>query len=355
MDMQTKQQDQLIFHLTGQRQGAGVAAIAALDLRPALLAPYRDLAALRHDFPVVLAERGGGADFVRSLSSLVDAVLKDVAPRGIEGERLRRHALQLEHEIRRAVDEGVTGSLGELWDQAAARLGAREGEALEQVLVQAGSALQADGEVLGCTRELPARLITHAWQAARRVKARRFHADLNRLVVKLSDILRAAFSHSQAGRQPQSLQASVGGPHREQFDFDALSRIVGKGVPRDELPAARRARLDAHAGRAGVAALLRPARPGGRSRRRRVLRFRVRQLRRCGAGLPRADARRGRPGEGHLDRRAGGARPLRRGRTRPGLRGLRRGRAQLPTTWRASPTTWCASRPTTTMRRRTPT
>ncbi len=243
MDMQTKQQDQLIFHFTGQRQGDGVAAIAGLDLRPALLAPYRDLAALRHDFPVVLAERAGGQDFVRSLSGLVDAMLKDVAPRGIEGERLRRHALQLEHEIRRAVDEGATGSLGELWEQAAARLGAREGETLEQVLVTAGSALQADGEVLGCTRQLPEKLIRHAWQAARRAKARQFHADLNRLVIKLSDILRAAISHSDAGRKPQSLQASVGGPHREQFDFDALSRILGKGTPGVELPAARRERL----------------------------------------------------------------------------------------------------------------
>jgi hypothetical protein len=243
MDMQTKQQDQLIFHFTGQRQGDGLAAIDDLDLRPALLAPYRDLAALRHDFPVVLAERAGGQEFVRSLSGLVDTMLQDVAPRGIEGERLRRHALQLEHEIRRAVADGATGSLGELWEQAAARLGAREGETLEQVLLTAGTALQADGEVLGCTQQLPARLITHAWQAARRAKARQFHADLNRLVLKLSDILRAAISHSDAGRKPQSLQASVGGPHREQFDFDALSSILGKGTPGVELPAARRERL----------------------------------------------------------------------------------------------------------------
>ena len=120
MDMQTKQQDQLIFHLTGQRQGPGVAPIAGLDLLPALLAPYRELAALRHDFPFVLVEGSGGAEFVRSLSGLVDAVLKDVAPRGIEGERLRRHALQLEREIRRAVDDGATGTLSELWAEAAA-------------------------------------------------------------------------------------------------------------------------------------------------------------------------------------------------------------------------------------------
>ena len=60
MDMQAKHQDQLIFHLTGKRQGDGLAAIDGLDLRPALLAPYRDLAALRHDFPVVLVERAAG-------------------------------------------------------------------------------------------------------------------------------------------------------------------------------------------------------------------------------------------------------------------------------------------------------
>ena len=151
---------------------------------------------------------------MRSLSSLVDAVLKDVAPRGIEGERLRRHALQLEREIRRAVDAGASGTLAELWEAAAARLGAREDETLEQVLSHAGGALRADGEVLGCTHDMPARLITHAWQAAQRDKARQFHADLSRLVLKLSDILRAAFSHSQAGRKPQSLKQSLGGPHQ---------------------------------------------------------------------------------------------------------------------------------------------
>ena len=128
--------DALIFHLTGRCQGVSLAPIGGLGLRPAMLAPYRDLGALRHDFPVVLAAREGAPEFVRSLGSLVDAVLQDVAPRGIEGERLRRHGLQLEEEIRRAVDRGATGTLAELWEQAAATLGAREGERLEQLLRQ---------------------------------------------------------------------------------------------------------------------------------------------------------------------------------------------------------------------------
>ena len=245
--MQAEHHDPLVFHLTGRRHGEGLAAIDGLDLRPALLAPYREIDALRHDFPLVLLAPTAGGEVVRSLSSLVDAMLRDIAPRGIEGERLRRHALQLEREIREAVSGGAVGTLAELWDSAAARVAAREGTdgepALEQILTHAAGALPAGGEVLGCGPDLPARLLRHAWQAAQRAKSRAFHLDLSRLVLKLSDILRAAFSHSLAGRQPESLKAGVGGPHQDAFDFDALSRIVGKGVPHDELPPARRERL----------------------------------------------------------------------------------------------------------------
>lgn len=241
MDMQAKPRDQLVFHLSGKRQGDGLAAAAGLW--PALLAPYRELQALRHDFPVVLVDGAAGESAVRTLTSLVDEMLAKVAPRGIDGERLRRHALQLEREIRSAAAAGAEGTLGELWAQAAATLGAREGQALEQVLEHAFGALGCDGEVLGCDAEMPAELLRHAWRAEQRAKARRLRAELGGLVLKVSDILRAADSHSRAGREPQALRRAFGGPHRDAFDFDALSRIVAKGVPHDELPPARRARL----------------------------------------------------------------------------------------------------------------
>lgn len=243
MDMKTRLEQQ-IFHLTGRRQGDGLRGIDGLGLRPALLAPYRDIGALRHDFPLVLIDGAEAADCARPLSSLVDELLKDVAPRGVEGERLRRHGLQLERNIRREVDAGARGTLADLWETAAAGLGAREGETLEQVLNYAAGSLRAQGEVLGCTQAMPARLITHAWRATRDARARQFRSEVGRLTLQLSDILRAAFSHSQAGRQPDSLKAALGGSHRDAFDFDALSRIVGKGAPRDELPPARRARLE---------------------------------------------------------------------------------------------------------------
>ncbi len=52
--MEADFQTQVAFYLTGKRPGAGLDAVEALDLRPALLANYRDLTSLRYDFPLVL-------------------------------------------------------------------------------------------------------------------------------------------------------------------------------------------------------------------------------------------------------------------------------------------------------------
>ena len=62
--------------------------------------------------------------------------------------------------------------------------------------------------------------------------------------MRLSDILRAAFIHSAAGQEPDALRASVGGAHRNMFDFDAMSRLVSRRAPKDELSAPRRRRIE---------------------------------------------------------------------------------------------------------------
>ena len=243
-DRPAKPQDLVAFHMTGKRQGGGLHAVESLDLRPALLAPYRDLSRLRYDFPLVLVEHPTGDDYVRSLSNVVSQVLRDVAPRGIEGERLRKHGLELEREIRVLLSEGANWNLSELWAMAAARLGTREGEALEQVLVHAAGTLNFDGELLDCTEATPATFITHAWHAAQNEKAARFRVELSRLTLKLSDILRAAFVHSQAGARPEALAAALAAPHLDAFDFTVMSRMIGKVSSRNELPAARRKRIE---------------------------------------------------------------------------------------------------------------
>ena len=244
MDMAAKFQDQTVFHMTGRPPLGSRDSIDVATLRPALLAGYRDLTRLRYDFPLVLVEGATDGGFAQSLSAVVDGVLKDVAPRGIEGERLRKHVLRLEREIRTLVSRGATGRLSELWTIAAARLGTPADDAVEKVLGHAGAALKIDGELVDCDRAMPARLLAHAWHAAQARKALRFHAQVTRLVRKLTDILRAAFIHSEVGRRPASLKAAVGGLHHDVFDFEAMSRLLATGAPADELPEGRRQRIE---------------------------------------------------------------------------------------------------------------
>ena len=205
MEETAEHQRQMLFHLTGAFDGH----LEPVDstVRPALLARYRDLAGLRYDFPVVLVEDSADGAFVCSLTSVVDDVLQEIAPRGAEGERVRRQVLHAERETRRLVADGARGLLTELWERAAPNL------------ADVGARLKVDGELADCDHELPRRLVEHAWHSVQRGKAARFHAEVNRLVQALSDILRSAFVHSEAGRRPESLRAAFGSLHHEQFDF----------------------------------------------------------------------------------------------------------------------------------------
>ena len=240
--MEAKLQAHIAFHLTGKRSGAGLDAIDGLDLRPALLAGYRDLTRLRYDFPLVLVRNGSNGTCVQSLSGVVDGVLHEIA-RGDGGERLTKHLLRLEQEIRALAAAGATGLLSALWDTAASRHAPRADDLLQDSLSRARAALKVDGDVVDCNEAMPPRLFMHAWTAVQEQKARRFHEYVSRLMLKLSDILRADFVRSAAGRSAESLKASVGSVHEDVFDFEAMSRLLTKATPRDSLPENRRRRI----------------------------------------------------------------------------------------------------------------
>jgi len=244
MDMATRHHEQRLFVATGTRHGEGVDAIDGLGLWPAVFARYRDLTRLRYDFPLVLVDHGPGAGTLRSLSSVVDEVLQEIAPRGLDGERLRKHVLQLEREVRVLLAGGTGGRLAKLWAEAAPRLATPGDPSSEGVLTHIAEKLLPDGEVVACDRAMPARVLNHLWEGAQQRKAKVFRAIVDRMVIKLADILRAAFIHSQAGQRPDALRASLGGTHRDSFDFNVMSRLVARKVPKDELPAARRRRIE---------------------------------------------------------------------------------------------------------------
>jgi ferredoxin len=242
MDMAARFQDQAVFHLTGKRAGTELGAVDANTLRPALLSQYGDLARLRYDYPVVLADGSDGT--VASLTDVINRLLAEVAPRGIEGELLRRHVLRLERELRRLVARGATAPLSELWQQAADRVGAETGDTAHEVLARAAVALKSEGQLADCDEHIASRLLSHLWTGVQTTKAARFRQQVRHIVRSLSDILRAAYIHSEAGQQPAALRAAVGNLHADEFDFDAMSKLVARGTPKDQLPAQRRGRIE---------------------------------------------------------------------------------------------------------------
>jgi len=175
-NMQAAHQAQVTFYLTGQSTSDGLDAVEGLGLRPALFASYRDLTALRYDFPLVLLPGADDAGAVRSLTELFDAALDTGLDAGLTGalagatgaDRLRHHAGRMEREMRGIAAADGGGTFREVWQTAAQRLSARADEGFADSLARLRANLPADGQVVDCDAALPGRLFSHACSAVHR-------------------------------------------------------------------------------------------------------------------------------------------------------------------------------------------
>ena len=247
--MEADTQAHVAFFLTGRRPSEHLDAVDGLGLRPALFAGYRELTQLRYDFPLLLVAGRTDKLFAQSLSGLIDGALASVA-RGSDGERIRKHALRLEQEMRALAAGGTAGSFSALWDKAAGRLAkgldkSGADRTFEDSVRRTRAAIKIDGELADCDAALPARLLQHAWAAVQKQKAEDFRRDLDRVVLKLSDILRADFERSEAGRSAKHLKSALGSGFGDAFDFDVMSRMLSKALPKDVFPESRRKRIRA--------------------------------------------------------------------------------------------------------------
>jgi hypothetical protein len=240
--MEADTQAQVAFFLTGRRPGESLDAVDGLELRPALFAGYEDLTLLRYDFPVVLMNKGVAAANVESLSGIFDQALAKAA-QGADAERIRKHGLRLEQEIRALVAGGAAGTLSVLWERAAARIAAAGDTAFDDSQRRLRAVVKTDGELADCDAALPRRLLRHVWEAAQGAKSAQFRGKVQRLILKLSAILQADAEKSVRGVAPERLEATMGPGFASAIDFDAMSRLLVKSQPREPMPAARKRRI----------------------------------------------------------------------------------------------------------------
>jgi hypothetical protein len=247
--MNTSIRELVAFHLAGRTAKDSSAQSAGPNLWPALMRRYRDLSTIRHDWPVVLVEKGPGAG-VESLSHLVNGFLKREALPDLAGERLRRQVLRLEMEIRSLLFQKQKGSLSQLWQVAAANLAAQphvteeEKQSLAANLQRARKALAVDGELIGCKEDAADQVARHLWRRHTQARNRRVQEQLRELRVRLAHVLESDRMKSGTACQPGPLQASFAGRFEEMIDFTAMSRTLLECRQHEPMPAERRERIE---------------------------------------------------------------------------------------------------------------
>jgi hypothetical protein len=245
--MSVELREMINFHLTGKRSDDD-AAVPGADSVPALFVPYRKLTALRYDYPLILIAGADTQAYVDTLTGVINRLLRDIAPKGNAGAQLRQHVLRLERRMRELVVDGRNVTLSELWKQAEKTLLAECDESaaewLGNSIATARFALRVDGLVVDCDEHLPARLLEHAWAKLTR-RRQASPQRINRLSIRLRDMLKVDDLKNAASRTPQRLKTTLGKRYKEAFDFERMAEMLDDSTPHNRLPAARRNRIAA--------------------------------------------------------------------------------------------------------------
>lgn len=237
------------FHRIGDRTALELVSPETLILRPALFAKYHDLSRLRTDYPVILVTRPGDGAWIRSLSDVIDDLLRSITEPGTQDEEMRRQVLAVEQLIREQASGGNDDLFSRLWNEASKTLisdvddQSTEGQKLESTLRDAGAAIPVDGFVVNCDRQLSIRLISRAWKESEKRRSHRLQNRVGRLAQKLRDILQANDMHSPRAHHARQLAGALGQADQTVFDFKVMARVLKTAPTADPLPASRRNRI----------------------------------------------------------------------------------------------------------------
>jgi len=236
--------DLLRIHLAEPDIGIDADESAPRELIPALLGAYLALDSVRHDFPVVLADRQTDTPAV-PLSSLIDTALEKVAATGTEAENLRRYACRIEALIKQLAESKPRRRLSVLWMLAAEQL-EKQSDNLDRVragLDTIRAQLIDDGLLVFCDSGTSRRIFEHTWGQLQSERARDERVVLEEVIGRLSEVLESERARSPKSDSPEALEAALGGEHAGGIDFEALSTLLRSTRRSRVAPAKRVKRL----------------------------------------------------------------------------------------------------------------
>jgi ferredoxin len=206
---------------------------------PALVTGFTDLGRIRHDFPVVLANRNALAHpaqpLVTPLARVIDLAIAEAGQDPAADRRLRRDAYRLEKRIKQLDEDSPGRSLAALWRLAArGLLRATKDEARREIaarnLKRLRASLPLNGAVLNCGAAAARSIVEAGWQRELRQRRLRHRDALDGLILRLSQALEAERAESSRATSAAALSAALGDGHSGGIDPRALSQILRHGA-----------------------------------------------------------------------------------------------------------------------------
>jgi ferredoxin len=223
------------FH-RGDPVAAGELQKPGEDLLPALLCPFQDGSAIRHEYPLFLYPAGEVVDgrAVAPLSAVLEEAVASFAPDPEDARILKDNLRRLERKVQASLADSVAPVNGADAVSAAAQdmiaelsLRPENAHELGEAVQRMVQALPGAGRLLAFGEHAPVALLTHAVRLQARERRLRLRKELRRLSARLHEWLRVERGKGAEARRPDVVKASVGDRGADLVDAEALSRVMG--------------------------------------------------------------------------------------------------------------------------------
>ncbi len=238
-DMEKFWQD--AFHFFKTEENGGIANSDQKPIAyPALMAPYRDLHKVRHDYPLWITSQ---KDHLTNplFSTLSELLAKAI--QSVDGAKILQDNLpRLESIIRQRVSADMTiHAFGDMMESALAELCQdlpfveNEKKALETSTTKLLSQLPQEGSLVPFSEETPFHLLAHVLRVHAVEKQSHFKKQVLDLRTKLHNLLANEKAKSAEERSPERIQSSLG-LSASFIDPDAFSKVLpaASSVPMPE-------------------------------------------------------------------------------------------------------------------------